>query len=103
RHVLGAPDRALEEVAELDAGDLLRERLEAVLGDADPGRAITAPELAHDVVETRRRAAAQLEIERERDERTLDVVADVRVRRVRLRLIKHIPRVEARIGQRLSK
>ena len=40
-------------VREIEAADLGREPLEAVLGNADAARAIAAPELAHDVVERR--------------------------------------------------
>src|SRR5690606_264738 len=62
RQIVGAADRAVEELAELDAADLLGKRLEAVLRHADAFRAVTAPQLADDIVEARRRAAAQLEV-----------------------------------------
>src|SRR5690606_20732237 len=77
------------------------ELLEAVLRHTCSGRAVPAPQLAHDVVEARLGAAPELEVERERDERALRVIADACIRAVRLGLVEHVPRIEARVRERL--
>src|SRR6185295_7785782 len=59
------------------------------------------PQRAHHIVE-RTPTFAKREVERERDERSLPVVADARIRRVLVLTIKLDPGIEARISDALQ-
>jgi hypothetical protein len=100
RQLVGPLDERVEERREVAAREALGDAAQPVLGDADAGRAVLAPQLAHQRVE-RAAVLAQRQVERERDERALRVVADARVGRVLVGPVVLDPRVEARVGDAL--
>ena len=101
RRILGAVDVAREEVGEIAARELARERSIAVLRHADPALAVALPQRAHHVVERRAPSRRSVRSSAQRDERALGVVADHGVRRVLVLPVVLDPRVEARLGDAL--
>src|SRR2546430_1268455 len=81
----------------------LGETLDPVLVHADAGAAVTKPQRAHQVVERLLppRLLPNRQIEAQRDEAALDVVAHGGVRRILVLAVVLDPRVEARFGEAL--
>ncbi len=103
RQVLGAVERLVEEVAEVAAGDLLGQGLHALLRHADAGLPVALPQQAHQVVQAARVVGpfTQGQIQRQRHQGTLGVVADDGVGGVFILLIEARPGVEAGLGDGL--
>ena len=103
RQFSGAANHGIEKIAEIDSRHLACNCLEAVFGHACAGLAPALPTVFHDIVQRYSPLGLdpQLEIERERDERSLCVVADDCVARVRVLLVELRPGVEARFRDAL--
>ena len=99
RQLVGAVHPGRELALERAAADRLERGGD--VGFVDRPAAALLPEQAHDVVERAVAFAAQGQVEGERDERALGVVADRRVRRVLVGAVVLDPGVEARLGDAL--
>ena len=103
--VRGPPHARVEKILQVDSGNFAGYGFESVFWHSLPGLSPALPAHAHDIVErdASLRLAAQFQIERERDQRALGVIADDGICRVRILLVELGPGVEARRRDALAK
>src|SRR6266571_2842747 len=95
----------VETAFQLETGGLACEAFNAVLLDADSGHPVAPSQRAHDVIEgfPPPGLVADEQVKAQRDEASLAVVADDRIRRVFILAIVFDPCVETRLGEALPR